>query len=160
MSVQPDPALIDCGAIICMALQASIRQLKDVVNEIFFVAGVCVCAGSSPAHRPACVIRESRAGSGGNKRTLIFQTDHNHGYFFPPSHHLMAAAFLISTPSTLILPSSNGFLFLLIYLPLHSFHLVPLTINEPPRSTTEPLCRGTTLLLAIFFDGRLWSSPG
>lgn len=56
-----------------------------------------------------------------------------------------------NTPSTLILPSSNGSLFLLIYLPLHSFHLVPLTINEPPLSTTEPPCRGTTLLLAFFF---------
>lgn len=77
-----------------MALQASIRQLKDVVNEIFFGVCVCVFVRWSPARRPR--VRDQKGSSEGNKRTQIFQTGYNRGYFFPP-HRPMAAAFLIST---------------------------------------------------------------
>lgn len=141
MSVWPDPALIDCRAIICMALQASIRQLKGAVNEIF-LRQECVFALASSCLLAtcACVIRQRRARSEANSKittTLVV-------VILLFSHHLMAGAvwclpniatsssFALIHPTRLFFP--NEFLFLLRHLPLYSFYLVPHTINVPRRS--------------------------
>lgn len=139
MFVRPDPALIDCRAIICMALQASIRQLKDVVNEIF-LCQERVFALARQLHVGPC----ARVCDQTKESTLRGkQQNYKHGcccYYFFFLHHLMAGAVwwapnITSSSFTLIYPSRllfpNGFLFLLLHLLLYSFYLVLHTINAP-----------------------------
>lgn len=81
----PDPALIDCRAIICMALQASIRQLKESVNGSFFRECVFALARQLLFGRVCNQTKESTLRGK--------QQNYKHGcYFFIFLNHLMAGA--------------------------------------------------------------------